>query len=81
MKKQKPKREVRRPYPNVIECLECGMILVSFNRHDYKTCSCRNETFIDGGSDYLRCGGINLDKVKVLKIISAQKMYKVMRKK
>ena len=56
-------------YPNVVECLECHAVLVSFHRHDYQTCGCPNETMIDGGRDYLRCGGKDLSKVQVLKII------------
>ncbi len=56
-------------YPNVIKCLQCKMILVSFDRHDYKTCSCPNRTMIDGGHDYLRYGGKDLTKIQVLKII------------
>lgn len=55
-------------YPNVIQCMQCGMILVSFHVHDYKTCLCPNETMIDGGSDYLRCGGMDLTKIQVLQI-------------
>lgn len=57
------------PYPNIIQCKQCGMILVSFDRHDYKTCCCPNQTMVDGGHDYIRYGGINLNKVQVLKII------------
>ena len=56
-------------YPGVIQCLQCKMILVSFNRHDYKTCQCPNKTMIDGGTDYLRCGGMDMSKVQFLKII------------
>lgn len=56
-------------YPNVVQCLECKMILVSFHRHDYKTCRCPNKTMIDGGADYLRAGGVDLEKVQILKII------------
>lgn len=48
------------------------MVLVSFNRHDYKTCLCPNETMVDGGHDYLRYGGKNLSKVQVLKFIKVR---------
>lgn len=60
-------------YPGVIQCLECKKILVSFHRHDYKTCSCPNETMIDGGHDYLRYGGKDMKKIQILKIIKAPK--------
>jgi hypothetical protein len=46
-----------------VTCLECGEVLVSEHRHDYKTCSCPNETMIDGGDAYVRFGGKDLSKV------------------
>ena len=49
---------------NSVTCLECGETLVSFHTHDYKTCSCENETIVDGGLSYGRYGGKDLDKVK-----------------
>lgn len=51
--------------PSKITCLECGSVLVSVHRHDYKTCDCPNRTMIDGGSDYVRYGGRDMDKVRV----------------
>jgi hypothetical protein len=48
---------------NRVQCRECGEVLTSYNRHDYKTCGCTNETMIDGGTDYQRYGGLNLDLV------------------
>lgn len=55
---------------NAVECLECGEILESHNRHDYKTCSCPNSTMVDGGLDYERFGGKDLTKVKSQSIYS-----------
>jgi len=49
---------------NAIKCLNCGEILVSYHRHDYKTCSCENETMIDGGLDYSRYGGKDLTLIE-----------------
>jgi hypothetical protein len=63
-------------YPNAVQCLECGMILVSFDRHDYKTCRCPNETMIDGGHDYLRAGGVDLNKVQLLKFVRVKSSWK-----
>jgi len=60
-------------YPGALQCLGCGVVLVSFHRHDFKTCSCKNETFIDGGCDYLRCGGKDLNKIQVLKLSKVKK--------
>lgn len=48
---------------NRVQCRECGEVLTSYNRHDYKTCGCSNETMVDGGTDYQRYGGLNLDLV------------------
>lgn len=44
-------------------CRCCGKVLVSLSRHDYKTCGCPNETMVDGGADYARYGGMDLNKV------------------
>lgn len=46
-----------------VKCLKCGVILESTHRHDYKTCDCENQTMVDGGSDYLRCGGKDMSLV------------------
>ena len=51
-----------------VTCLECGEVLVSEHRHDYKTCSCPNETMIDGGNEYVRFGGKDLSKVEVFTV-------------
>ena len=48
---------------NRIQCKGCGDVLTSYNRHDYKTCGCENETMIDGGTDYQRYGGKDLSLV------------------
>ena len=48
---------------NRVQCKSCGEVLTSYNRHDYKTCGCENETMVDGGTDYQRYGGLNLDLV------------------
>ena len=63
-------------YPNIIQCILCKKILVSFDRHDYKLCGCPNDTMIDGGHDYFRCGGKDLTKIQVLKIIKARSKKK-----
>jgi len=39
-----------------VKCAECGKRLFSFHVHDFKFCGCPNETFIDGGREYLRYG-------------------------
>lgn len=59
---------MKRKYPGVIQCLHCFKVLVSNHRHDFNGCGCFNDTFIDGGYDYLRCGGKDLTKIRVLKL-------------
>lgn len=48
---------------NRVQCKSCGEVLTSYNRHDYKTCGCDNETMIDGGTYYQRYGGKDLSLV------------------
>ena len=48
---------------NRVQCKACGEVLISYHRHDYKTCSCKNETMADGGTAYQRYGGKDLDLV------------------
>jgi len=49
-----------------VKCLECGKILISRSRHDFVQCDCPNQTFVDGGDNYIRVGGIDLSKIEVL---------------
>lgn len=56
-----------------VKCLVCGKILESTYRHDFQMCNCKNETFVDGGNDYIRIGGIDIDKIKVLPNIKQKK--------
>jgi hypothetical protein len=39
--------------------------IVSYHRHDYKTCSCPNQAMVDGGTAYLRYGAKNMKKIKI----------------
>lgn len=49
-----------------IKCKLCGETIYSRARHDFKWCSCHT-IFIDGGFDYMRCGGEpeNIESVEV----------------
>ncbi len=49
-----------------IKCLQCNEILESKHRHDFVGCGCPNETFVDGGEDYTRIGGKNLDLIAII---------------
>ena len=51
---------------NAIKCLVCNTILESKYRHNYVQCSCPNQTFNDGGLDYQRGGGKDLNLIEDL---------------
>lgn len=51
---------------NAVKCLACNTELFSRHRHDFTTCHCENKTFTDGGLDYFRCGGKDLDLIENL---------------
>ncbi|HRZ18529.1 MAG TPA: hypothetical protein P5136_00490 [Methanofastidiosum sp.] len=46
-----------------VKCLSCGEVLESKTRHDFRQCGCENHTFVDGGNDYMRVGGIDVSKI------------------
>lgn len=60
-------------YHNSVICLECGEKLISRHRHDFQSCSCENETYVDGGLDYIRVGGKDLNKIQRFTINSEDK--------
>ncbi len=39
-----------------VGCSACGKRMFSFYTHDFKMCGCPNETMVDGGRSYTRCG-------------------------
>lgn len=55
---------------NAVKCLSCEEILRSYTVHDFQCCSCANQTFTDGGHEYVRQGGINMMLVKDLSVYS-----------
>lgn len=50
---------MKRRFKNKCKCLQCGKVLESTHRHDFVECGCPNQTFTDGGYDYIRRGGMN----------------------
>lgn len=48
---------------NAVKCLECGETIVSYYRHDYKTCECPNSAMVDGGTAYGRYGAVDMDRI------------------
>ena len=54
------------PTMGKLQCLKCGEILESKSTHDFVMCKCDNQTFIDGGNDYMRAGGVDLNMIKVM---------------
>ena len=65
---------------NSVKCLECGEVLVSKSQHHFVSCSCKNQTFTDGGLIYNRVGASDLDKVEDLckYIIMTEQEYEEM---
>ncbi len=53
---------------NSVTCQECNETIVSYHRHDYKTCSCPNQAMVDGGTAYLRYGAKNMSKIKIFAV-------------
>jgi hypothetical protein len=51
---------------NRVKCLACGKIIESFDRHDYKTCGCPNDTMVDGGLEYERYGGVDMTLIETM---------------
>lgn len=56
---------------NSAQCLNCGYILISVFRHDFKECSCKN-LFVDGGFDYIRRGVKNETQFVELSIVQTK---------
>ena len=50
-----------------IRCLVCNTVLESKFTHDFQQCNCENETFVDGGNDYMRVGEIDWNLVEIIK--------------
>lgn len=48
-----------------VQCLGCGEILESKEVHDFQHCGCPNHTFVDGGSEYCRYGGRDMNKILI----------------
>lgn len=54
------KTKVVRTRVLTVTCPECKQELYSRARHDFRYCKCKS-TFVDGGLDYLRFGGKDLN--------------------
>ena len=51
---------------NAIKCLVCNTVLESKYQHNFRSCGCPNQSFVDGGLLYSRVGGVDLDLVENL---------------
>lgn len=51
---------------NAVRCRGCDTVIESTHRHDYRTCGCPNQTMVDGGLAYRRCGGVDLSLIEDL---------------
>jgi len=59
-KKQKIYRKTSK-----VQCLGCGEVLLSKQVHDFQHCNCPNYTFVDGGLEYYRYGGMKMNKILI----------------
>lgn len=48
---------------DAIECPNCGCIVYSRARHDFRSCGCGN-CFVDGGPVYTRVGGAEIHSIR-----------------
>ena len=51
---------------NAVKCLQCNTALESKHRHDFQSCGCPNQSCVDGGRDYSRVSGKDLDLIENL---------------
>ncbi len=59
---------------NSVICLSCGEKLISRYNHDFKSCSCENEAFVDGGLNlFSRFGAKDLSKIQRFVITTKDK--------
>lgn len=58
----KDKHEID-PYQSGKRCRDCGVVIYSVARHDYRSCQC-GKVFVDGGRDYFRAS-VAGDTVKI----------------
>lgn len=65
---------------NAVKCLECGEMLQSIHRHDYVKCSCPNGTMTDGGNEYHRYGGADMNKVEHYTIYKGESFEDIKKK-
>ncbi len=49
-----------------IKCPACKKVLHSMYRHDFQSCGCPAETFVDGGFDYNRVGGHRINEIEFI---------------
>lgn len=58
------KEMAKERHQKAIVCLSCNTLLYSINRHHYHGCECSNDTTVDGGKDYLKYSGKNLNLIE-----------------
>src|SRR5574344_160608 len=51
---------------NAVKCLVCNTVLESKYRYDFQSCGCPNQSCVDGGRDYSRVSGKDLDLIENL---------------
>lgn len=60
-----PKKVEPKLVRNAAKCLDCGDVVESKSRHDFRSCRCGN-IFVDGGLSYIRRGFRDESKIEDL---------------
>jgi len=71
-KRTKKSKVVEEPVliQNALRCKVCNKIILSSSVHDYVKCGCENEAMVDGGLDYFKRGGVNMEMLEDLSLNS-----------
>jgi ribosomal protein S27AE len=57
---------------SAITCPDCGDIIFSRARHDYRSCTC-GKCAIDGGFDYIKISALKLPKIEKIEVAATLK--------
>jgi len=52
---------------NIARCKKCNTVIESVTTHDFNYCKCKS-IFVDGGQDYVKRGGTDLDLIEEMSV-------------
>jgi len=58
---------------NMAQCKQCGVVIVSTSRHDYRTCKC-GAIAVDGGREYLKSSGA-AENIRHMAVVQSEDGY------